>query len=125
MKKRKFKKEVFRQYEEQGSVCIYCDGSFLFEDITRDHFIPKASGATLKNNKVFACWTCNSDKEDDTIEELHARDLEEIRDILTACVANDWKISEDDLSRFKYLSKRFKTIGKIIDNGGKPKILFT
>lgn len=125
MQQRKFKETVARQYEEQGSCCVYCGEPVPFEAITRDHFHPLSKGYTFVNNKVFACFMCNSEKQDSDIYEFNKKTLERIQGILRKIVANNWKMSEQQYKRFQYLTKRLKTTTHIIENGGVPKILFT
>ena len=125
MRKRKPNKIVEQQYIDQGSVCLYCNDLTPYEDITRDHFHPKSKGNTFVANKVFCCLRCNCDKDIMDIYEFHAFTLERIREILRKCIEQGWKISEEQLSTFRYLTRRLKATGKIIEGGGQPSILFT
>lgn len=58
--------------------CFYCgiefDDAILKRCFTVDHVIPrKLGGAKLPNNKVGACFSCNSMKGGGTIEELRRK----------------------------------------------------
>lgn len=124
MKSRSKDSNLRKQYNRQGNKCVYCNQKYDFDDITRDHFLPKSKGYSFHKNKVFACTTCNSEKNNYTIQELYNKDFIEIQKILKSVIDNNWIITEKQLNRMKYLSKRFKAIGKIINHGGKPKNIF-
>jgi len=46
-------------YHLQGRRCFYCQRPLAPKSYTRDHLIPKHTGATLAGNKVLAHGTCN------------------------------------------------------------------
>lgn len=125
MQKRKHNDIILNQYKEQGEMCLYCNDKTPFEFITRDHFRPVSKGNSFVNNKVFACTTCNSEKQDMDIYEYNHITFLEIRKILRKMVANKWMLSHRQYLRFQYLTKRFVTTNKIIQNGGVPKTIFT
>ena len=125
MNKRKFNKQIYDQYVEQGACCYYCKKKVDFSDITRDHFLPVSEGNTLVNNKVFACRKCNSLKGDKSIDEFRKFLLDKICYILKRVVKNEWKMSHKDLTDFRWYSQLLKTTGEIIDNDYKPLVIFT
>lgn len=47
-----------------GNVCAYCGGSFLDQELSVDHIIPKASGEIINTweNLITSCVPCNSKK---------------------------------------------------------------
>lgn len=50
-----------------GKFCFYCGHA---GELTLDHIIPKSrGGAGDRSNLVLACWDCNQDKMDITLEE--------------------------------------------------------
>jgi hypothetical protein len=125
MQKRKFNETVLKQYELQGSCCIYCKTTTPFDEITRDHFEPKSEGNSFTKNKVFSCYKCNQAKASLTIQKFNVLTLKQLCIILRYVVKQDWKISEKQLNTFKYLTARYVTTKKIINNGGKPEMIFT
>lgn len=125
MQKRKLNETILKQYEQQGNCCVYCKREIPFEDITRDHFEPKCKSNTFINNKVYSCYDCNQDKDSMNIHEFNALTFNHLCETLKTVVAQRWMITDPQLNRFKYLTARFVTTKNIIDNGGKPKFLFT
>lgn len=125
MNKRKYNKHLHDQYIKQGECCYYCKSKTPYEDITRDHFLPKSTGNTLVNNKIFACRKCNSLKGDKSIDEFREYVLEGIRLILRDVVDSGWKMSEIQLLKFRAFTRILKTTGEIIENGYKPFHIFT
>lgn len=126
MQIRKQNERVLKQYQQQGSCCVYCSRPVPFEEITRDHFEPVSKGKTFINNKVFSCYKCNQAKANMNIEEFSQKTFTDLCKILNAIAYHqDWKINQEQLDKFKYLTKRFVTVKNIINNGGKPAIIFT
>lgn len=125
MNKRKYSKQLHDQYVKQGECCYYCKSKTPYEDITRDHFLPKSTGNTLINNKIFACRKCNSLKGDKTVDQFREYIIEGIRTILGDVVAGGWKISDHQLSKFRSFTTILKTTGEIIENDYKPSHIFT
>jgi hypothetical protein len=62
---------LFKLFKEQGYSCFYC-GSKDFEDLTRDHLLPRMGKNGQRGNIVAACSTCNSQKshKQPTIEQV-------------------------------------------------------
>jgi len=125
MNQRKYSKQIYDQYMQQGGCCYYCKKEFPYEDITRDHFLPISDGNTLVNNKVFACRKCNSLKGDKSIDDFREYLLSRICDILKKTVDNNWVMTEKQLQDFRWCTRLLKTTGEIIDNGYKPLHIFT
>lgn len=82
--------------------CFYCNEGLTDKNRTRDHVIPRSKGTHLsRNNKVFACYICNTHKSNYTLQrwkqnlELIPEDTKKDRDL--------------------YLIKRRDTILKKID----------
>ena len=123
--KRKANAILEKQYKEQGSCCIYCKTAVPFEHITRDHLYPKSKGFTLIENKVFACLKCNMCKGNLSIEEFRQKITKTIDTILEKVAANNWKLSISSIKKVNNYLMITKNLTEIIENGGKPKILFT
>lgn len=60
------RKEIVEDLIEQyGSVCFYCQRELMFEDITLDHYIPRAAGGSNDlGNLRPSCFPCNNWKAD-------------------------------------------------------------
>ena len=57
-------------FKRDGSLCLYCGGSFSRRHLSRDHVIPfKQGGKDTWNNVVAACKHCNNQKADRTPEQ--------------------------------------------------------
>lgn len=125
MNKRKHNETLLKQYKEQGECCVYCGIPTPFDSITRDHFNPVSKGNNFINNKVFACNRCNCEKNDLNIYEFNSNTFHSIQKSLKSMISKGWKMNNREYEKFKYLTKRFVTTNKIIENGGTPKILFT
>lgn len=123
--KRKKNPTLEKQYKQQGSTCYYCKTPVPFEDITRDHIEPKIGGNTLIKNKIFACRTCNMSKGKMTIEEYQIKTLEDIKCILKKVVDANWKITKNQLLKFRRCVKVHRTLLEMIANNNKPKIIFS
>lgn len=54
--------DVMERVEPKKLECFYCLEQFPRDQLTRDHFIPRAAGATLLRNTVLACRPCNGKK---------------------------------------------------------------
>lgn len=52
---------LFKLFKAQGYCCFYC-GSQDFDDLTRDHLLPKMGKHTQTGNVVAACDKCNAHK---------------------------------------------------------------
>lgn len=71
--------ELFRAQRGQ---CAYCDRSFDYRKLTRDHVMPRSKGHSKRMNIVLVCWGCNARKAD----ELPTQDqLSRARQIYAAC----------------------------------------
>lgn len=116
MKKRKHNKILLEQYQKQGSICFYCKREINFEDITRDHFLPKSKGNNLKNNKVFCCRGCNIIKGDKDLQQFKEFIIFKIKSILSNIVKNNWHVTENEIKKFKKYSVMLKTINGVIEN---------
>lgn len=125
MNKRKHNEALLNQYKEQGECCIYCGAPTPFDSITRDHFNPISKGNTFVNNKVFACVRCNGDKNDLDIYQFNSNTFLSLQKSLRIMISKGWKMNNREYKKFKYLTSRFVTTSKIIENGGKPTRLFT
>lgn len=116
MKKRKYNKILIEQYAKQGNVCFYCKKSVNFEDITRDHFLPKSKGNNLIKNKVFCCRGCNILKGDKTLVEFKEFLIFNIQKILKSIVRNNWKVNEPQIKKIRKYAAILKTVSAIIEN---------
>lgn len=125
MVERKENKTLEDQYKLQGECCYYCEEKVPFSLITKDHLHPKSKGNTLVNNKLFACKLCNNLKGDKSLEEFQAEMLKRACGILQAVVNQKFNISDKQLERFRYYTKVSKKVLWIINNEGKPSIIFT
>lgn len=60
-------------YELRGSCCQYCGTKLKKDEITWDHMYPQNfGGPTITNNLVPACFACNAEKSNMTVEEYQA-----------------------------------------------------
>jgi len=116
MKKRKHNKILEEQYAQQGNNCFYCKREVNFEDITRDHFLPKSKGNNLKNNKIFCCRGCNIIKGDKDLEQFKEFIILKIKTILLNVIKNNWKINDNEINKFKKYSMMLKTVNGVIEN---------
>lgn len=68
----RLQKKYLDIYESQGGLCFYCHAERGMSHMTRDHFIPRSKGGTLRTNVVLCCSRCNGDKSSMTIYEFRA-----------------------------------------------------
>jgi len=125
MVERKEKEVLKKQYEEQGSCCYYCEEKVPYSLITRDHINPKSKGHTFINNKVFACRACNSVKGDKSLEEFQKYMLNKACNMLRAVANQKFMASQDQVDKIKYYTKVSRKVLTILENGGKPDMIFT
>lgn len=119
--KRKDNPVLEKYYVEQGSKCYYCHNKILFQDVTRDHLIPKAKGGTLLNNSVFSCRKCNVCKGAKTMEEFRDWIIEELKDILRVIVGHKFKATQSQVDKFKHKHRMLMSVVGVINNNYKPK----
>ena len=54
-------------FKRDGHECVYCGST---KNLTLDHLVPRAQGGrTIWNNLVTACYSCNSEKGDMSLEQ--------------------------------------------------------
>lgn len=47
-------------YSKVNGLCHYCDKPITFEEMTKEHIVPKSKGGTKKlSNMALACIKCN------------------------------------------------------------------
>lgn len=57
-------------FQRDRNICLYCGRQFPARELTRDHILPVSrGGASLWENCVTACRSCNQRKDDRTPEE--------------------------------------------------------
>jgi 5-methylcytosine-specific restriction endonuclease McrA len=125
MRKRKSNATLEKQYQQQGECCYYCKRKVNFEDITRDHLYPVSKGHTLINNKVFACRLCNNTKGNKDFISFRAAMWKKACDILIEVKDNNWKITTNQINKFKYYVRVGRTVTEIIENGDKTEVVFS
>jgi len=57
-------------YSLQGGLCFYCQAKFQYQQLTRDHFLPRCKGGQSSGNVVLSCRDCNGEKSDKTLYEF-------------------------------------------------------
>jgi len=125
MTKRKNNQRLEKQYNEQGSCCIYCKEKIPFELITRDHFKPRSSGNTLLQNKVFACKKCNSIKGSLSLHDFKDEIYKRINNVIENFKNKELNHFDEMQKKLIHYTKILKTIYEILENGGTPKLIFT
>lgn len=76
-KYRKKNPRLFKKIKEKYSTCFYCGEYLPYEKRTIDHLIPlDAGGKNLNENLVVACETCNTNKDNLSLEEFIKLSLE-------------------------------------------------
>ncbi len=125
MTKRKKNQVLEDQYRQQGSCCMYCKEPIPFEYITRDHIDPVSKGNTLVKNKVFCCRQCNNHKGDRSYQEFKDLMLVKALRVLRLVADRNFKMSEEELTQFRYYYSVYKNVSEIVSNGGLPPIVFT
>src|SRR3546814_10068504 len=66
-------------FQRDHNLCLYCGRQFTPHLLTRDHVMPASrGGASIWENCVTACRSCNQRKDDRTPEEANMRLLAEI-----------------------------------------------
>jgi 5-methylcytosine-specific restriction endonuclease McrA len=113
-----------KRLKQQGGICYYCEEPLSIRASTRDHFLPRKDGHTLKNNTVFACGYCNHLKGCDSIDEFRKKIISRICRILQKVVEQQWKIDTNQRRQLKKYTVMLKKTGVIIANGYKPEIIF-
>ncbi|MCG8673418.1 MAG: HNH endonuclease [Pseudomonadales bacterium] len=59
-------------FRRDCNICMYCGETFSYEDLTRDHVIPRSrDGGESWTNLVTSCRRCNQRKGNRTPEEAH------------------------------------------------------
>ncbi|MCG8315115.1 MAG: HNH endonuclease [Pseudomonadales bacterium] len=59
-------------FRRDRNICLYCGETFSYENLTRDHVIPRSRNGSEKwTNLVTACRRCNQRKGNRTPEEAH------------------------------------------------------
>lgn len=119
MNKRKPNANLEKIYSEQGGCCFYCKENTPFSFITQDHLVPKSKGRTLKDNSIFACYKCNTNKASKSLEEFMYATVAAIVNMLKQIVKNKFKASAKQVNKIKYHHRVMLSVRELINKEGK------
>lgn len=63
-----------RKIENDKTKCFWCGEELKEGEATKDHVLPKRSGYTRQNNRVYSCLFCNQAKDDMIPEDFEKTD---------------------------------------------------
>jgi len=103
------------EYQRRGSCCEYCQDKVPFENITRDHIVPKIKGGSFRSPDmwVFSCSLCNYRKGHKTLDEYEQLSIYSVCKILKNVISRKFMISEEEISKIKYYCRVMNSCGRL------------
>jgi len=114
--KRKPNPGLESEYKKRGECCEYCKSKVPFENITRDHIIPKSKGGSFckPDMWVFSCVLCNYRKGYKSLDEYVDLSVQSVQKVLKVVVSRGYKISSEEINRVKYYCRVMKNCKQLL-----------